>query len=128
MNMKLQLRLDTARAPLCCNCGKAIAKKTTCVWFGMDPKGKGTLVTELSIQKPRSLAEVERLTNSHVTTVSWHHVHPDNYKAGEINADYIDKAYLWDGESYVDEFFCTNRCAIAYARNMARVHQHGRRR
>jgi hypothetical protein len=99
--------------PHCCNCGKPIAKHTECQWFGQH--GKGSVVTELSIQKPATKVEVERLTNSRVVAIRWH-----------ASGSYIDQAYLWDGFNYDDEFFCTTRCAVAYANNMARVHKHAK--
>lgn len=30
------------------------------------------------------------------------------------NLEYVTDAYVWDGESYIDQFFCKDRCAVNF--------------
>lgn len=108
--MKLELRLEQSQPPLCCNCGGPIAKRTRMIMFGgsnyRDERFEG---------KPTTREEAQKYTNGVITSHRW-----------SADGSYILHANVWDGESYVDDYFCTNRCAIAYARHHARAH--GRRR
>lgn len=60
--------------------------------------------------KPATREEAQKYTNGIITSAS-----------RSADGTYLATAHVWDGESYADEFFCTNRCAIAYANNMARI-------
>jgi hypothetical protein len=98
--------------PHCCNCGTPIAKVTRMIMFGgsnyRDERFDG---------KPKTRAEAQKYTNGVITS--------HRRSTGEAGG-YISSINVWDGESYADEFFCTNRCAIDFARHFARTH--GRRR
>jgi ATP-dependent phosphoenolpyruvate carboxykinase len=83
--------------PLCRYCGKPIPKKTDIVWFNGIK------------HRPASRADVQRLVNGQVVSVSWHHDRSFIYRAG-----------IWDGESYADKFFDTQTCAARFGRWAAR--------
>lgn len=109
--MKLELKLDQVKDPCCCNCGHAIPKRTRMIMFGQqnyrDERFEG---------RPKTREEAQKYTNGIVTS-----------SRRSADGSYLLSVNVWDGESYVDEFFCTNRCAISYAHNMARVQTHGRK-
>jgi hypothetical protein len=95
--------------PYCRNCARPIRKSTEVVYFG---RSANETISQRRPEKPRSIAEVRALFNEQVVSVGWEH--------RRHSLGYIDKAYLWDGESYVDEFFCTGACAQAFGYIMAR--------
>lgn len=108
--------------PLCRYCGKKIRKRTTAAWFGNAHFGLQHDDAARCKQKPRSIDEVRRLVNQAVVAVSWHTptelVHGEHVPTGEPR--YIERASLWDGQSYVDNFFCNGDHAKRFAYLMAR--------
>ncbi|AXQ69295.1 hypothetical protein HOU02_gp430 [Caulobacter phage CcrBL9] len=107
-------------APLCRCCFKPIGKATDYHYFGQMASGDSR---RFGSTYPRSKAEVQDLINGVIVSVSWrrydpHNPHHDTYRR-ETGGDYIDKVTVWDGESYKDELFCTDRCAVSYARTYA---------
>lgn len=92
------------KPPLCRYCGKPIGKKTTTQWFGINPDSEGSIRTELSIQKPATKADVQRLTNLQVVAVR-----------RSTDKTFIDVAYLWDGVSYLSDYFCNTDHAVQFA-------------
>jgi hypothetical protein len=97
--------------PLCRYCGKPIAKKTTTVHFA-GPR-------DARPEKPQSKAEVERITNGHVVAVRWSR--GEDYYAKNAGHDIIYQASLWDGESYVDPYFCNGDHARLFAYSCAAI-------
>jgi hypothetical protein len=108
--------LKTSNPPRCVYCGKNIRKYTS-------PRSwcHNTKVY-------RSLADVQRDSNQKVVSLSygevmegtsyWKKTIALGAKVGErIVTDYS----TWDGESYVDEFFCNGTCCRRYAYKMART-------
>lgn len=90
--------------PLCRFCGKKIQKRATLVVFNM---GRGTFRAGSGRpEKPATKAEVQALFNEQVTHIRY---------AEEDGARYVSEAYLWDGESYMDKFFCKNDHATRFA-------------
>lgn len=73
--------------PFCRYCGKAIRKRTNSVtcWGGKHPSG--TIL--------RSKEDCQRLSNEKVVSVSYHE-------------GVVWSFSTWDGESYVDRFFCND--------------------
>jgi hypothetical protein len=86
--------------PLCRVCGKKIAKKTEAIWFNGDPN------------PPRTLDEAKARTNLQITSHTWF-----DRQYGSFVGRHIDSIRVWDGESYVDPYFCNGTCAklMAYA-------------
>lgn len=90
--------------PFCVCCTKPIRKHTVTHWLRTDPAHVGhssdfikhVYVPEL----PRSKEEAQRLTNGKIVAV----------RRGR-DAGTISQFNTWDGESYVDQFFCTGTCA-----------------
>lgn len=106
--------------PFCRYCGKPIAKRVDTVYFGRKLHGRPEF--------PKTTAEARRLVNGTVVSCRWQRYvsndDPDRipvYRTdGEPDHDYVAWVGVWDGESYEDEFFCTQvdarRFAYLYAR------------
>lgn len=101
------MRFKSATQPLCRNCAKPIPKFTTTTYFG------GTGLRGSRLDAPRSKAEVQALVNEQVISVKWSR--GDDYYAQKIGHDYIHAAGLWDGETYTDDTFCRQPCAVEFA-------------
>lgn len=100
--------------PLCRCCGKPIAKRVTANWFRLPGTGGNNLdnrywKTHYVDAYPTTREECQRLTNEVILTA----------KAGK-NTGKISNFNSWDGESYVDPFFCKERCAADFGRMCAR--------
>lgn len=68
----------------------------------------------IKLEKPiNNRAQLAPLTNCEITSVDY---------SGQPRAKNREVVGFreWDGESYVDEFFCTNRCAAAFGRMAAK--------
>jgi hypothetical protein len=91
--------------PLCRYCAAPIKKHTHTVWFGMNQMGQTGYSTHMP-DKPKSKAEAQRLVNQQIVSIGWSH-HWVQQDGRDVKVrEYIDKITTWDGESYVDEFFC----------------------
>ncbi len=104
--------------PLCRSCGKPIARYTE-VRYVWDRQPKFN--TDSIIVVPEGLhskADCQRYSNKIVTAVGYSYDTDVNYE--RTGSRRVDKFYEWDGESYQDEFFCTNACAHDFARMAAR--------
>lgn len=75
--------------PRCIVCGRAIAKLTDLIEFRPHDQ-----------DAPRSREQCSLRTNQQVLRVRFRH-------DGRV-ADFT----VWDGQSYVSSYFCTNRCAV----------------
>lgn len=105
--------------PLCRTCGKPIAKHTRSVWFGRTGTGTGFDNGSYRREKPRSRAEAQAMFNEQITAVRWHRAVRDDERVPD--EDYISDVYLWDGETYTDEFFHSGACATKFAYACARA-------
>lgn len=103
--------------PHCRYCGKAIAKRTTAVRFVVELKGhmKGDQFTRYVVGRPTTKAEAQKLVNEEIVSVK-RGADPWNMAGGE----YVSEAGLWDGESYVDKYFCNGAHAKDFAYMVAR--------
>jgi hypothetical protein len=115
----------SATQPLCLWCGKRIAKVTT---------SHRTPKTGFTFDKSEivTLEELRRTTNEKIVSVKYHHEHEsyEDLTPGEIYAKQLKRhvsgrrtvySYTtWDGESYVDEFFCNGDHAQRFAYAAAR--------
>lgn len=93
--------------PYCRVCGKPIRKRTTMVYVvpeRTEYTRDGSLIRYV-VGSANSKADCAKLTNQTVTAIK-------KNEDGSVHA-----FYEWDGERYVDEFFCTGTCAryLAYA-------------
>jgi hypothetical protein len=102
--------------PLCRYCGKPIRKRTESVSFSTFARA------DLKGVKPHSIAEAQRHVNGKIVSVRW--TTPTKLDHGEFvdtgEPRYIDRVSVWDGESYIDEFFCNGDHAQRYAYAMVR--------
>ena len=106
--------------PLCRYCGTPIAKRTRRVWLHTKPRhgcrDDSIARTIVVAAFPTTKAECHKLTNWHVSSVS------KAARSGrEGFKDEIDCFTEWDGESYVDQFFCTGNHAKLFAYASARA-------
>lgn len=81
--------------PLCHYCGGPIRKKTETVYFK-------------EAERPKNKQEAQRLMNQQIVSVSYWKEH-------------VHKVTTWDGESYVDPYFCNGSHANYFAYVMARA-------
>jgi hypothetical protein len=108
--------------PRCIVCGRRIAKNTRSLRFerpwGTHVEGEravlhgGYMVTVYLAERPRTRAEAQRYTNEPIISS----------KRGVDGT--LSEVRTWDGESYRDPYFCTNRCAQQQGYAAA---QHGHR-
>lgn len=106
--------------PLCRYCGKGIGKHTHTIWFGMGNSHMSSDYFTYRDEKPTSKAEVQRLVNQQVVSVGWSKSWKNVDGVDVEVRSHIDKATTWDGESYVDEFFCTQEHARRFGYAAAR--------
>ena len=100
--------------PLCRYCGKPIPKRTTTVIFektqeevDRHPMSQGWRYV---LGQPPTKEEAQRLVNETIVSVKRHHADPS----------VISSAGIWDGESYVDPYFCNGQHAKDFAYMVAR--------
>jgi hypothetical protein len=86
------------RQPLCRYCGKAIAK-----WTDQHRVG-GVLVPKAAFDNPTTIEDCRKMTNETVVSVKYHYETDINYEKTGRRTVYTYNT--WDGESYVDEYFC----------------------
>lgn len=105
------------KRPLCRYCGGLIAKKTAGIYFGVSAreaeKGRGR------VERPANKAEAQRYVNGEVISVRYGEM-------ARVDADglsgqrsiavprFVEQATYWDGQSYVDRYFCRDRHALLF--------------
>lgn len=94
------------KQPLCRACGKPIKKATENVWlYTKEPNYHHHGKVVVSDPLPANKTEAQKLVNQKIVSV----------RRG-LDNKVIDFVSTWDGESYVDEFFCNRTvCAVGYA-------------
>lgn len=106
--------------PYCRMCGKKIAKARITVYFGQSVEQRGTLLYQRT-EKPTSKEEVKSLFKEQVSLTRW-------CGAGAVSRNngvrWISTAFIWDGESYKDAYFCTDDHAKEMGYAAARGGQH----
>lgn len=112
--------------PLCRCCGKPIGKFTCKVILREKDSSRMAsfdnteyaFMRTLEVEKlPTNKAEAQKLTNCQIVALSY-------FPKDEDKPRRVSGFNEWDGETYVDEFFCKNECAIRFARLCA-MHQTG---
>jgi ribosomal protein L32 len=99
------MTFKSATQPFCRTCGKPIRKHTV-AWFCGQSIERRDQFSRTVAARPTTRAECQQLTNDRVISVSY---------SGDGDRRHIFRFGTWDGESYDDEFFCTNACAISLA-------------
>jgi hypothetical protein len=97
--------LSPAEAKTCLQCSKPLRLHTIHHHFASPNSAE---------KPPTTLAELQRLTNYPIVGVHGF----DSNKPREW-WPYIDWFETWDGESYLDDTFCSDRCAAIYGRRAA---------
>jgi hypothetical protein len=118
----------TGPGPLCRQCGKPIRKVTHEVRFGRAPCS--AVNGRSYVERPANREEAQRLLNPAVVSLRY----SDLYNVDAAGATperpflkiahcerYVERATVWDGESYWDDLFCSSSCAEAFGRGMARA-------
>lgn len=112
----------TKLPPLCRYCGKEIAKRAWWTYLVTDPKAMEYSADRKKLVQvlPQTRTEAQKLFNEQIIAVKRDKRYLDGFD-GEPTDMGIDQVSLWDGESYVDEFFCTGTHAQKFAYVMARA-------
>ncbi len=98
--------------PLCHCCGKPIPKRTDLHWVrDADSLTEGGTLKYV-LGPLYSKADCQRNANQEVVSVSY---------MSRKDERRVASFTTWDGESYVDEFFCKGTCATQFAYVMARA-------
>lgn len=109
----------TKLAPLCRYCGKPIAKRTTTVLVRAEQHPNDQITASwcryvyVGSNPPRTIDDCRKLSNRIVVSVKRGKHWVDNYDRLEKN-ETIGEFTEWDGESFVDEFFCRGECARGF--------------
>lgn len=86
----------------CIQCGDKLPLKTVHHHMGSSPSGDN---------HPKTVEDCQRLSNQPVVAVHGYEINsPDEWWT------YISWFETWDGESYRDDTFCSDRCAAVYGR------------
>jgi hypothetical protein len=111
----------TKLPPLCRYCGKPVPKYTTAKWLELNPESMKYMVGSkvLVEQLPKTKAEAQKLFNEEVVSVQRKKEY-DWGGPGHGKDLGIGRVTLWDGEAYMDEFFCNGDHARRFAYVMAR--------
>jgi hypothetical protein len=99
--------------PLCRYCGAPIRKRTHTVYFGRAHDRLDDYLTERT-ERPTSKEEAQRLLNHQIVSVRWTHGDRAAWSA-KVDYDYICQVTTWDGERYVDPYFCNGEHARRFA-------------
>lgn len=110
--------------PLCAFCGGPIPKHTE--WKNLNPGYLGGKPLDEQVEAwaalPATKAEAQARFNEVVTAVRYTERKVSLY-SDEPHPNFprrITEVHLWDGESYVDPFFCKGPCRNDFAYEMAR--------
>lgn len=96
---------QAGRQPYCRHCGGAIPKLTGVIFFGQSDDQPGqSPFSRSSSARPKDRAEAQRQCNQQIVSTRW-----------SVDRTWIQTAGFWDGISYRAEFFCADRCAVAFA-------------
>lgn len=100
--------------PFCRYCGKPIPKRTETVWVhNRAPMHETRWVLGPLVSREECQATV----NARVVSVSYSHETEDGERTGKRR---VRSFNTWDGESYIDEFFCKGACASGFGYMAAR--------
>jgi hypothetical protein len=105
--------------PLYCRtCGKPIRKWTVTVYVRKEPSKydhEAAWIRHAYVGDnwPKSKADCQKLTNQQILSVSYTPITKD----GDVIGQRLSHFGEWDGESYIDQYFCSNTCA----QNMGRA-------
>jgi hypothetical protein len=97
--------LSPEGAQTCLQCGKPLRLHTIKHWFASPNSDE---------KPPTTVEELQRLTNYPIVRVSGF-----GSNKPEEWWPYIEYFETWDGESYEDDTFCSDRCAAVYGRRAA---------
>lgn len=97
--------------PLCRYCGGPIRKHTTMTMLHIPHKDRTVSLDYTDVDKlPTTKAEAQKHTNGQIMSVR-----------RTLDDKAIDQFSSWDGETYVDEFFCKGEHAKRFAYVMAKA-------
>lgn len=97
--------------PLCRACGKGIKKYTQHFW--VRPQKPLAMDRWIVVGVFTSKSEVEAIVKEQVVSVKYH-TPPDGERC-------VWSFTTWDGDSYEDQWFCTDSCAAAFGRLAVKV-------
>ena len=111
------VEFEAMSAPKCRHCGKPIRKRTTMHIFDSHCGDIAYFKVHDPRLRPANKADCQALTNETVVSVRYH----DQWRDGEKIGRRLSSFTTWDGESYVDPFFCNGTCALNFAYMCARA-------
>lgn len=103
-----------------CRAGKPIGLWTATIHFGSSKNSGADHWWRESVERPPTREDAQRLVNEKIVSIRWSRgrkilasemTHSDQ----PVEARYVSRAALWDGETYADKFFCKGTCASAFA-------------
>jgi hypothetical protein len=106
--------------PLCRCCGKQIRKDTVLVHFKQEPSQydyNSNRIQHAYVRDrlwPRTLKQAQTFVNQQIISISY------NRPNEKRQHSEVSKVHVWDGESYVDPFFCSGSCASRFAYAIAK--------
>lgn len=116
------------RQPRCRFCGARIAKWTETVRFiesGREGRTYSSVGRAIYVDEPpRSKAEAQRFLNEPIVSVHYAEIwdvlaYPDDPESRVVSSKrigrFVDYVTVWDGETYVDEYFCNGDHAKRFA-------------
>jgi len=105
--------------PYCRWCGKAIAKRSKIVWVAEEPQSEprpGHVYTGKG-HRLRSKAECQPYTNQTILSVKYMEERDDDNR---VIGRYVWSFTVWDGETYIDQYFCNGEHARFFGYAMAK--------
>lgn len=125
--------------PFCRYCGVPLKKRTETLYFGCAAIEVERFGDTHRSERPTTRAEAQRLANMQIVSIRYSTTASENagidtkvVMGREIGSGrmmtrsiavprYIRRVTVWDGESYEDEFFCSNDHAQRFAYAAARA-------
>jgi hypothetical protein len=112
------MTFKAATRPLCRLCGKPVPKVTDRLLFGQSPRDCERF-TGYRVARPSNKEAAQRYANGQILAVRYGTMAtgaaaPGGGHFNERVPRYVESATYWDGESYRDEHFCSDPCAVRF--------------
>lgn len=114
------------KQPFCRWCGKPIPKRTAWKILETNPENMKYIPdSKVLVERlPQTKTEAQALFNERVLSVKRHKFY--EYANDSTVDKGIDQVTLWDGETYVDKYFCSRTtCAVSMGYSAAVEHSFG---
>jgi hypothetical protein len=116
MGRLIMPRTADPNRPRCIVCGKPIAKRFGALWFQRSTDGSpASPFASATTPKPDGTRINQTLYLDHPPTTkdeAARYVNQPIQRIIGMHNGYISGVTTWDGESYIDRFFCRDKCAV----------------